>query len=101
MLSTDDLDAAVTQESLFQNNQISQYWDSERTLGRLVSQTLKLTAPIAWDIYMLYYPTTRWKGEQMPIPDFWMHQLDERSDLFLDPNRLKTEVEKAIEVTAL
>ena len=101
MLMTDNLDAAVAQETLFQNEQVSQYWDSDRTLGQLVSQTLKLTTPIAWDIYLLYSPKVTWEGERMPIPDFWMHQLDERSDLFLDPNRLMTEVEKAIEVTAL
>jgi len=101
MLMTDNLDAAVAQETLFQNEQVSQYWDSDRTLGQLVSQTLKLTTPIAWDIYLLYSPKVKWEGERMPIPDFWMHQLDERSDLFLDPNRLMTEVEKAIEVTAL
>jgi hypothetical protein len=33
----------------------------------------------------------------MPAPDFWMHQLNERPDLHLDPERLMAEVQKAIE----
>ena len=41
-----------------------------------------------------------WKGERIPAPDFWMHQLNERSDLILDPNRLMAEVQKAIEATS-
>ncbi len=34
-----------------------------------------------------------------PTPDFWMHQLNERPDLLLDPDRLMAEVQKAIEAT--
>jgi hypothetical protein len=36
----------------------------------------------------------------MPTPDFWMHQLNERPDLLLDPGRLMVEVQKAIEATS-
>jgi hypothetical protein len=99
MLASDDLDAALAQEALFQDERVSQYWDGERALGRLVSQTLKLAAPVAWDIYLLYAPGAMWKSERMPSPDFWMHQLSERPDLFLDPTRLMVEVQKAIETT--
>jgi hypothetical protein len=53
MLAADDLDAAIAQEALFQDERVSQYWDGEHALGRLVSQTLKMSAPIAWDIYLL------------------------------------------------
>jgi hypothetical protein len=76
MLVDDDLDAALAQEVVFQDERISQYWDGERVLGRLVSQTLKLAAPVAWDFYLLYPPGAMWKAERVPIPDFWMHQLN-------------------------
>ena len=99
MLTADDLDAAIAQEALFKDERVSQYWDSERVLGRVVSQTLKLTAFVAWDIYLLYLPGAIWKGERIPTPDFWMHQLNERPDLLLDPDRLMAEVQKAIEAT--
>jgi hypothetical protein len=97
MLAVDDLDAAIEQEALFQDERIYQYWDGERILGRMVSQTLILSDLIAWDIYLLYFPGAIWKGDRIPIPDFWMHQLNERSDLLLDPVRLMAEIQKAIE----
>lgn len=97
MLEADDLGAALAQEALFQDGRITQYWDGERVLGRLVARTLKLAAPIAWDIYLLYAPGKTWKGENMPAPDFWMHQLNERPALLLDPARLMAEVQKLID----
>lgn len=97
MLPADNLDAAIVQEALFQDQRVSQYWDGARGLGLLVSQTLKLSASIAWDVYLLYAPGAIWQGERIPAPFFWMHQLNERRDLFLNPDRLMAEVQKAIE----
>ena len=96
MLAADYLNTAIAQEVFFQDERISQYWDGEQVFGRLVSRSLELAAPVAWDIYLLYSPGTIWRGEMMPAPDFWMHQLNERPDLFLDPARLMAEVQKAI-----
>lgn len=100
MLTADDLGAAIAQEASFQDERISQYWDGELAFGRLVAQTLKLSAPVAWDIYLLYLPGAMWMGDRLPIPDFWMHQLDERPDLRLDPDRLMAEAQKAIEAAS-
>jgi hypothetical protein len=36
----------------------------------------------------------------MSIPEFWMHQLDERPDRFLDLARLLAEVQKAIKTNS-
>ncbi len=96
MLPGDDLAAALAQEALCQDERVSQYWDSRRSLGRLVSQALGLTAYFAWDIYLLYTPGETWKAGKIPVPCFWMHQLNERADLRLDPDRLIAEVQKAI-----
>ena len=100
MLVQDILDAAIEQEALFQDERVSQYWDGERVLGRLVAQTLKLDALVAWDIYLLYLPGAMWKDGRIPAPEFWMHQLNEHPDLLLDPDRLMVEVQHAIEVYA-
>ena len=96
MLTTDDMEAAIVQEALFQDERISQYWDGKQVFGRLAARGLRLVDPVAWDVYLLYYPGTTWEGEMLPTPDFWMHQLNERPDLLLDPVRLTTEVLKAI-----
>jgi hypothetical protein len=100
MLIADDLAAANAQEPIFHDERVSQYWDGERALGRAVSQTLKLAAPVAWDIYLLYSPGAKWDGERIPTPDFWMHQLNEHPDLLLDPDRLMAEVQRAIEANS-
>ena len=97
MLVSDNLNTARVQEPLFQDERVIQYWDGERELGRLVARSLQLAAPIAWDVYLLYSPGATWKGDKMPAPDFWMHQLDERHDLLLDPARLVAEVQKDID----
>ena len=99
MLPADDLDAAVVQEMLFQDERVFQYWDGERALGQLISQNLKLVAPIAWDIYLLYPSGALWQEAKIPAPIFWMHQLNERSDLYLDSDRLIAEVQKALEMS--
>ena len=97
MLPADEIQAAIAQEASFQDERVNHYWDGERALGRLVSQTLKLAAPVAWDIYLLYSPGTMWKSEQLRAPEFWMHQLEESTGLRLDPDRLIAEVHNTIE----
>ena len=96
-MTADDIDAAIAQEAFFQNERISQYWDGEQVFGQLAARGLGLDEPIAWDIYRLYSPGTIWAGEKMPAPDFWMHQLNERPDLLLDPARLMAKVQKVIQ----
>ncbi len=96
MLPADTLYDAIAQSEVFQDERVFQYWDGDRVFGRLVSQTLKLSDPIAWDIYLLYSPEAGWKDGSLPVPHFWMHQLNERPDLYLDRTRLMAEVQKAV-----
>ena len=97
MLATDNLDAADQREITFSDPRVKQVWDPDRILGRLLSRTLSLKAPIAWDVYLLYPPNHPWDTELPPMPDFWMHQLDEEPALLLDPVRLKHNVQAIIE----
>jgi len=89
MLVTDNLDAANGRETRFSDTRVQQIWDQDRILGQLVSQTLNLKAPVAWDVYLIYPPDHSWVTELPPTPKFWMHQLDEEPTLLLDPPRLK------------
>ena len=97
MLATDNLDAADQREITFSDPRVKQVWDPDRILGRLLSRTLSLKAPIAWDVYLIYPPSHPWDTELPPMPDFWMHQLDEEPALLLDPVRLKHNVQAIIE----
>ena len=97
MLATDSLDATKQREPRFSDYRVKHYWDPDRILGRLLSRTLKLKAPIAWDVYLIYPPDHPWDGELPPAPTFWMHQLDEESTLYLDPVGLKHTVQAITE----
>jgi len=92
MLVSDSLNAAEERETKLPDSRVKHYWDPDRILARLLSQTLKLKASIAWDVYLIYPPDHPCDTELPPVPRFWMHQLDEKPTLFLDPLRLKSMV---------
>jgi hypothetical protein len=93
MLVTDSLNTAEQREAGFSDSRVMHFWDPGRILGRLLSQTLKLQESIAWDVYLVYSPHHLWDTELPPVPDFWMHPLDEDPALFLDPLRLNRTVQ--------
>lgn len=97
MLVTDSLHAAHQREIKFSDIRVQQYWDPNRILGQLLSQTLNLKESIAWDVYLVYPPDHIWDTELPPKPEFWMHQLNEEQTLLLDPLRLKHTVKAMIE----
>ena len=100
MLPADNLEAALQRELLFSDARAMQFWDPDRILGQLLSQTLNLTISIAWDVYLLYSPFHPWKAELPPAPVFWMHQQNEEMSLYLDPARFKEYLQTLLERTA-
>ena len=84
MIDTDNLEAANLREVALADSRAKQFWDPDRILGRLLSQTLRLRISIAWD------------GELPPEPEFWMHQQDEEMGLYLDSPRLRHYVQTVL-----
>ena len=101
MLVTDNIHAANEREAMFSDSRVKQFWDQDRIFGSLLSRTLKLSIPIAWDVYLIYPPNHPWDTEIPPMPALWMHQLDEEPTFFLDPPRLKEYVQIVLESTTL
>ena len=97
MLDTDNLEAAKEREAQFSDPRAEQLWDEDRLWGRLLSQALSLKEPIAWDVYLVYLPNHSWNGELPPMPNLWMHQLDEEPSFLLDPPRLKEYIQTVLE----
>jgi hypothetical protein len=97
MLANDNLDAANKREIIFSDSRVRQLWDQYRTFGSLLSQTLTLSIPIAWDVYLIYLPNHLWETEFPPAPKFWMHQQNEKMSLYLDPPHLKEYVKTVLE----
>ena len=100
MLVTDNLDAANQREATFSDFRVKQFWDPDLIFGKLLSQSLKLSISIAWDVYLIYLPNHPWDGELPPAPEFWMHQQDEEMSLYLDPSRFKHYIQTVLERTA-
>ncbi len=59
----------------YRNKRVSYFSDSESLSGKIWERVLETGRVIAWDVYMLYGPDAKW-GDEPPMPDFWMHQLD-------------------------
>ena len=100
MISTDNIESAIQRELKFSDVRMKQFWDPDRIFGRLLSQTLKLSISIAWDVYLVYPPDHPWDAELPPSPEFWMHQQNEKNSLYLDPPRFKKYVQTLLERTA-
>jgi hypothetical protein len=97
MLLTDNLGAAEEREIKFSDPRVKHFWDPNRILGQLLSQTLKLKTSTAWDVYLVYPPSHYWNVELPPMPEFWMHQLDEAPAFFFNPPHLKSSVRTIID----
>ena len=80
------------------NPRIAHYWDEHSTLVHGYREPLDL-GQLAWDIYMIYRPGTRWEADLPPLPQFWMHQLPGVEGKALDPaefaRQLEVELERA------
>lgn len=78
---------------------IMQAWDTQRSIGEAMSNTLHLRCP-AWDVYLVYERGVKWTEAAPPRPSFWMHQLQKKSGadpaLHLQPEKLRHEVRKAL-----
>jgi hypothetical protein len=58
----------------FRDNRVRYYKDPDSLAGKQWEQVLNTQREIAWDVYLLYGPDARWEQE-LPKPDYWMHQL--------------------------
>jgi hypothetical protein len=50
--------------------------DVNKAAGTVIAESLGASGQVAWDIYLLYPPASRWL-DRMPQPLDWAHQLGE------------------------
>ncbi|HJZ11832.1 MAG TPA: hypothetical protein VJ521_06770 [Acidobacteriota bacterium] len=96
ILRSDDRKAADANAKESLQSRIFHYWDENRITG--TSWQKKLGIPVlAWDIYLLYQPTALWEDD-IPSPDFWMHQLRQlETGRPLDQAALEAKVKELLE----
>lgn len=78
MMKTDTLTSATEAASLINDVRLTSFHDPNHQLGRAMARCLGWQRHIAWDTYFVYRAGTRWLGKELPNPDFWHHQLQDR-----------------------
>lgn len=65
-----DADAATV---ALPDPRVEHFWTGEHTLAEALAGPLGLApGELAWDVYLVYAPGTRW-GDEPPVPDTVMH----------------------------
>lgn len=74
MLSGDSSAAIEQTAAEFRRDGMQRFADPDRTVGKLVADSLGGFKTVAWDIYLFYSPDGKWTDE-LPEPTEWLHQL--------------------------
>lgn len=75
---------------------VSHYWDGDGELVRGYAPVLKLDeGQPAWDVYFVFNRDAEWR-DGVPVPDYWMHQLDLAPERKLDGRKLADEIERLL-----
>jgi copper ion binding protein len=86
MLKTDDESSAYKAASLFNDQRIVQFFDSENKFGDVVAQRLSPQGMKAWDIYMFFDKDTQW-NKDFPRPFDYAHQLSSSAHPWVDKTK--------------
>ena len=83
MLASDNATTANEAAKIFQHDNVIQFHDPNRLVGKAIAESLDVNDTIGWDIYLFYETGIKWR-EKPPVPFDWTHQLD---DPWADPGR--------------
>lgn len=78
MLKSDTLESAAAAAARVNDPRLTAFHDHSHQLGRAMARRLGWKNHVAWDTYFIYRPGVHWTGQEMPVPDFWRHQLQDR-----------------------
>jgi hypothetical protein len=86
MLNSDDLSSAHASSAMFQNTNVTQFFDSKNKLGVAVAKSLNAKHDKAWDIYMFFDENTTW-DKAFPAPSDYAHQLSASTHPWIDETK--------------
>ncbi|MBI4501680.1 MAG: hypothetical protein HY700_11015 [Gemmatimonadetes bacterium] len=77
---------------------VRHYWDADETIGQRYAKALFGADMFAlWDFYLLYDRDAVWRGDSLPTPHLWMHQLTGLDPArHLDAGRFADEAERLL-----
>jgi hypothetical protein len=97
ILRTDDERAARKATTLLPDERVVHYWVETREVGKLFQKPIELTTEPAWDVYLVYPRGVAWEDE-IPVPEYFMHQLGGRlpAPQRLDAAKLAEQIEQVL-----
>lgn len=78
MMKSDTPEAAAASAARVFDSRLKVFRDPDHNLGRAMARRLGWKSHVAWDTYFIYRAGTHWTRQEMPVPDFWSHQLKDR-----------------------
>lgn len=78
MMKSDTPEAATASAARIDHPRLTLFRDPNHHLGRAIARRLGWKSHVAWDTYFIYRAGVHWTGQEMPVPDFWRHQLQDR-----------------------
>jgi len=99
ILEKDTFDAALPSVMVLKDDRVDHFYDSNKTVGKTIANSVGWEGYVAWDIYLFYGPTVKW-AKAPPKPDFWMHQLSDdwaKNDKYRTGDDLKSELSASME----
>ena len=96
ILEKDNLDAALPSVKALSDHRINHFYDTNKTVGKIIADSVGWNGNIAWDIYLFYLPRVKW-ADTPPTSVFWMHQL---KDEWATKSTYRTGVDLGKELTA-
>ncbi len=97
VLPSDDRASVDKARQIFPGERVTQYWDSDQSLGKTYGKVVKLPRErtLAWDIYFAFGRKSQWK-EKAPKPDDWAHQLGRDEKALRNGDKLRESVERLL-----
>ncbi len=78
MLPEDTAAAAAAAADTDADPRARHFYDPQRISGKAIAAALGGGGRVAWDTYLVYPPRARW-DHRVPLPEAWMHQLEDSS----------------------
>lgn len=78
MIKTDTPAAARRAADRAAHRRLTAFHDPQHFLGRAMARRLGWRYHVAWDTYFVYRDGVRWTDHDPPMPDSWVHQLQDR-----------------------
>lgn len=74
ILRSDNHESALKAPKLIPDARVTHYWIDGHDAGEMFQRPIHLKREPAWDVYLVYPPGVVW-GDEVPVPEYFQHQL--------------------------